>query len=650
MKKVLFGCVLALVFSAASADIIDELAADPDVWGAQISPKGDYLAAMKVVDDKNTVVIFKFPSMELSGVMSFPGRNEVGSFDWVNDERIVATILRKYERLEAEVGAGELFAMNADGSKPKHLFGYRAGDTGAKGHIRRSTNEYASASVRNALWHDPKNILIQITNWSAGYSNAVETAMLDVYTGRVRNRVRGPVENAFLVTDAKGEVRFAYSVDDDYNTVIHLRDPDKREWQEFARIPYGETGVEPQLMTEEGKLIVTMQPEGKPRGIYEFDPVTKESREIYQHDIVDLLPEADYQNRMYGTYVEHGVPEFVALDAKHPHARLTRAMKKAFPERVPYVTSSTHDYQKSIVGLSSASHTTEYYLHDRATGQVQLLFDIKPQIDDAKLPTMQPITVTARDGLELHGYLSLPPGADGKNMPMVLVPHGGPHGPRDVWGLGWEAFIPASGYAMLQINFRGSGGYGTAFEKAGHGEWPGKMQDDLTDSVRWAIDQGIADPERICIFGWSYGGYAAGMSIAREPDLYKCSAAGAGALDLEEQYRNSDFAEDTRWGHKYLDTVIGKTKEERMAASPIAHIDKVKTPVLLIHGEEDDRVTVENSRAYVKAMKAAGKPVYKYVELDNEPHSPSNPENWALAHREVIEFVRAHIGPGEFGP
>ncbi len=170
------------------------------------------------------------------------------------------------------------------------------------------------------------------------------------------------------------------------------------------------------------------------------------------------------------------------------------------------------------------------------------------------------------------------------------------------------------------------------------------MQDDLTDSVRWAIDQGIADPERICIFGWSYGGYAAVMSITREPDLYKCAVSGAGVYDQDVQYTRSDFAKGTLWGRKYIDKVIGPTREDRRQASPTTFVDRIQTPLLLIHGEKDSRVPIRHARALQKAMTAAGKPKPRLIELKNEEHSPRNEKNKEMMFREILAFFDQYIG------
>ncbi len=197
---------------------------------------------------------------------------------------------------------------------------------------------------------------------------------------------------------------------------------------------------------------------------------------------------------------------------------------------------------------------------------------------------------------------------------------------------------------MLRVNYRGSGGYGTAFEKSGFRKWPQEMQNDLTDGVKWAIAQGIADPNRVCIFGWSYGGYSAAMSIAREPDLYRCAIAGAGVYDNKEQYRNADFADQPRWGRRYMDKVIGETVEARRLASPITYVDRMKTPLLLIHGEEDERVPLEHSHKLIEGFRNAGKTPPELVLLDNEGHTPRKAENIETMHRATITFLEKYLG------
>ena len=647
--NLIVSVLLCLLAVPVAADLIDDLARNPEVRAARISPTGEYLAVMKEEEAQNVVAVFTFPEMKLINVIDFPGKNEVGRFWWVNNERILVSVAIDWDRSEEDVGHGELYAVNADGKRGKYLYGRRGNMSGkAKSRTNQVTTEYAAASFLHPLWDDPKKVLIRIGQFGRGFKSATTVAKLDIYSGRVTEEVYPPTANADILTDSQGNVRFSYYLDDDQATVIHQRDPDTGRWKEFSRAAYGESQIVPLEVNDDGDIFVRASNNDGPEGLYLMDPATQKLEVIVQHPYVSLDGlDSDYNGDVYGARFMPDRYEQYFLSEDHPNVQLTQALKGVFPNAMVLIGSTTHDFSLSVVRPIEDVRTPEFYLYDRNTNQLRLLFDAMPWVDDSLLSPMQPIEVEARDGLMLRGYLTVPKGAEPKNLPLVIIPHGGPHGPRDEWGYQWfEGFVPAAGYATLRINYRGSGGYGLEFEKAGHRNWPTKMQDDLTDSVQWAIDQGIADPDRICIFGWSYGGYAAAMSITREPDLYKCSVAGAGVYDQEVQYNQADFADRTRWGKKYMDKVIGPTKEDRRLASPVTYVDKIKTPMLLVHGEDDARVPVEHAYELQKAMKAAGKPVPRLIELKNERHTPRNEENNVFWYRETIKFIAEHIGPG----
>lgn len=491
----------------------------------------------------------------------------------------------------------------------------------------------------------PEEVLISIYRWSSGISNYVEAAWLDAYTGSQSKRVVAATQDAQLLADTNGEIRFSFHTDKDQNLVIHTRNPNDDHWVEFSKTPYGEAQTTPIAMLEDGNVLVSHSPDEGPYGVYSMNPEDGSFKKIFRHEYVDAEVQKDNDGFPYGVYTTPGKIEFTALDRNHPWTKAVQALQRVFPDGSVRVTSATQDDRLMVVHLRQDTKTPEYFLFDSQKNKLNKLFDSRPWVDDAKLGSMEPIKVIARDGVVLHGYLTLPAGSDGKNMPLVMIPHGGPHGPRDRWGYQWfEGFISASGYATLQVNYRGSGGYGPKFERMGYGEWARKMQDDLTDSVRWAIDQGIADPDRICIFGWSYGGYAAVMSIAREPELYRCAVAGAGVYDQDIQYRKADFATRTLWGKRYIDKVIGPTEEDRKQASPTHFVDRIKTPLLLIHGEEDERVPIAHAVALQKAMAAAGKPKPRLIELKNEEHTPRNEKNMERMYRETLAFFEEYIG------
>lgn len=652
LKNLLFTAftfIACLLAATVHADLVDDWSKNPELRGAKISPTGEYLAVVKDEDDQRVVAVFEFPAMKLINVIDPPGKSEVGNYWWVNNERLLISVAVDWGNREEDVSYGELYAVNANGKRGKYLFGLR-GDQGdsKKSRVSSVKQEFGSASLVHQRWENPKEVLIEIREWNRGFKDVTYTATLDVYTGRISDRLLTPTSNAAVVADRDGEVRFSFYIDDDQNTVIHLRNQETGEWELFSKTAYGESSVTPLELDDKGNIYVYKAENDGPRGLYLMDPKEQTFKKIYQHDVVDVSNVyIDWDGVLYGARSMPDEFEQVFIKPNHPNAQLRLGLREAFPDAYFGVSTTTHDFRLSVVSMIQDTRTLEFFLYDREANQLRPLFDTMPWIDDDLLSPMEPMSLTARDGTELHGYLTVPRGAEKKNLPLIIVPHGGPHGPRDEWGFQWfEGWIPAAGYAMLQINYRGSGGYGQAFENMGHREWAGKMQDDLTDSVQWAIEQGVADPERICIFGWSYGGYAALMSIIREPELYACSVAGAGVYDQDVQYTQSDFADFTRFGKKYIDKVIGPSKEDRDAASPITYVDQIQTPLLLVHGEDDLRVPVEHAHYLRRAMKAAGKPVPELIELKNEAHTPRKEENNLRWRRATIEFFEKHIGPG----
>ena len=643
--KVRSGLALAAIASCLSvvaAPTPADFAKSPEMLRARISPTGDYLAVLRILDDKRVVVVLTYPGLELQGAMNFPGRNQVLNFQWVSDDRLIGSVTRDFGRYEFLAPSGELFGMDADGGRSKHLFGYRAGEdtpSATRGAVRR----LASATIIDPLWDDKNNVLIQIRDWNWSASSAVEAAKMNVYTGRLTARVRAPAPDASLVAGRNGDVRFAFSTDDDFNSLVHLRDAETREWRLLSKTALGDVPLSPLSVAKDGRIFVSTAPDDGPRGIYLLDPATQRRIEVYRHAVVDADLVEDYEGNAWGVRIEPDYPAIVAIDPDNPQAALLAQLRPMFEGRFVSIANTTHDGQLVLVGVQDDNHTPEVFLFDRKTRQMQRLFDALPWIDDASLAEVRPVQFKARDGVALRGYLTLPNGQEGP-APMVLMPHGGPHGPRDHWGYDpYVQVLAVNGYAVLQVNFRGSGGYGTRFERIGYRQWAGAMQDDLTDATRWAIETGVTEAGRVCIHGWSYGGYAALMSVVREPDLYACSVPAAGVYDHDIQYKKADFARATRWGKKYIDQVIGPTAEDRRRASPITYLDRLKTPLFIVHGEEDARVPVDHARELHKRLKAAGVAV-QYMEKANEGHGFFKEENRADFFKALLAFLDKHIG------
>lgn len=320
---------------------------------------------------------------------------------------------------------------------------------------------------------------------------------------------------------------------------------------------------------------------------------------------------------------------------------------KAFPEKNVSFNGTSDDGRFVSFSTYSDRAPEEAYLFDSQTGKATYLLSERDWIKPAEMSEMRPIDLKTRDGATIHGYLTIPNGTDGKNLPLIVHPHGGPHGAdtRDRWGFQPEVQLLANrGYAVLQINYRGSGGYGEPYENIGYKKWGTLMQDDLTDAVKYLVAQGTVDKDRICIYGGSYGGYASIMSIEREPDLYKCAVGYAGVYDLEIQRTKSDTSE-SEGGMKYLREVQPDSVPERRAQSPAYNVDKIKVPVMLVHGGKDVRVPIQHMHFLIEQMAKVGKKPEIVVVEPKEPHGFQLVGHNVDLYEKMLPFFAKYIGP-----
>ena len=301
-----------------------------------------------------------------------------------------------------------------------------------------------------------------------------------------------------------------------------------------------------------------------------------------------------------------------------------------------WVVSFTHDRDPGAT-----------YLYDHETGESRLLFRPWPHLDPEQLAPMLPVTIPSRDGLDLHSYLTLPVGVQQRNLPLVLTVHGGPWA-RDAWMYAPAAQLLANrGYAVLQVNFRGSTGYGKAFVKAAIGEFAGKMHDDLIDAVNWAVEQGYADPDRVAIFGGSYGGYATLVGVTLTPDVFAAAIDYVGVSSLANFMRTlPEIARPhlaNNWHLFVGNPDVPEELEDMLARSPITKVDQIRTPLLVIQGANDVRVVQAESDNMVEALRARGVDV-EYMVKDDEGHGFVNPENTIDMFHAVERFLAEHLG------
>ncbi len=623
--------VCAAAAATASTPTAEQFARSADLSHARISPAGNYLSAIRNVQlegfDKRVLVIFHYPSMQLSATLALPKRYSVADYFWANDERVVARATVDVKRADWDAWVTGLYALSANGGAPQALLPSR--------HIE----------VISRMEEDPKRVLVAryvYNSWRAD----VSFGTLNIYGGGYNEIARARTRNAELFADAFGTVRLSSFVDDELNTLIHSYDADSRRWTLESTTPHLQGAPLPLSVSRDGRHLYLRKATGNaPYGIYRTDLASGDSTLVYQHETADAIGLFDRWGDLWGARHDHGRGETVILDERHPLAAIYAAAASAFPQHTVTVERPSNDYSKAVIAVGSGDATTQWFLYEQAPegNTMSLLFDEHADIDDASLGRVTPITLTARDGLELHGYLTLPPSAPAGPLPMVVMPHGGPLEIQDRWLFDPDVQLLASnGYAVLQVNFRGSGGYGPHFASLGLGEFAQGIQNDVTDATRWAVDKGYADPKRICIYGWSYGGFSALNGAVREPDLYRCAIGAAGVYDYVLQSRKADYAL-FRTGKRYTRQAVADSKAALRQMSPVHHAERIKASIMLVHGGEDSRVPVENARRMRAALEKAGNPPV-YMEKRHDGHGFASEENRSDFYKALLAFLHEHIG------
>jgi len=645
MKSVLIAVLLAAGIGASPAARAVDVQAfiKKDTFeNIKLSPDGDYYAATVPLEDRTVLVILSRSGNKLVGNFSTGENTAVASFDWVNPDRVIVGMAMKYGALAAPQMTGDLYAVSASGSSPEILVGQHVkGDPGTL--IKPKKVERIAAFVVDDLPSDDKNIVISVEPFVDDPFTRAER--MDVYSGRRKQVARAPVRNASFSTDNQGVVRFASGFGADNVRKLFYRDGDGAEWRLISsEASGGQFEVAIGFSADDATAYLQAEQPSGPDAIIAFDTVSASRKQILRDDSSD--PERIiYRNATripVGVRFMDGKPRNAFFDETDPEARLYRSLEAAFGGDAVRITSQTTDGRLVMVQVWSDRNPGDFYIYDTVAKRADHLISRRDWFVPEDMAEMRPIQLQTRDGIALHGLLTVPNGSDGKSLPMVVLPHGGPFGIQDVWGFDSESqMLAKAGYAVLQVNFRGSGGYGRAFRQAGAHEWGGKMQDDLTDATRWAIQQGIADPGRICIYGASYGGYASLMGVVKEPDLYKCAAGYVGVYDLPTMHTDGDVQRRGS-GVTYLREWLGE-RDQLDAVSPNRMADRIKVPVFLAAGGEDERAPIVHSKMMEKALRAAGVPV-ETLYYANEGHGFYLEEHRVEYYTKLLAFLSRNIG------
>lgn len=610
---------------------VQQFADYPAITQVKISPEGDYLAAVRTVEidgdpARDVLVVFEYPQLKLTATLALVEGLDVADYFWANTNRLVARAGRRVNRLDGLVLTNQLFGINADGSQLEQLT------------INRS------AIPINLMLQDPKHILVA-GYYLSGNRLDVQVGKLDVYEGSYERIARSKAKDAAMIADVHGNLRLSVSQDDDLNVRLHRFDPASRRWSLLSTAKFSESIPKPIRVSPDGRYVdlVTAIDRG-PEGLFRLDLETNKRTLIYRHEVADVEPLLDHKQTIWGAENFDGRGGVALIDKEHPLAQSYAELEPLFPGKKVRFSNSAWDYSRIVVRVGDADSTPEWFLLDNTGKQSQLLklYDSYPQIDDSALGRVEPISLLARDGVRIRGYLTKPR-IGSAPYPLVVMPHGGPLGVQDVWRYNPDVqVLAANGYAVLQVNYRGSAGYGAYFGSLGIGEYGGAIHRDITDAARWSIAQGHTKAGELCIYGWSYGGYAALYGAALEPDLYACAVGAAGPYDMQLQHRRADYSY-RRAGAAFSKKVVAEDAAARRLISPITYVDAVKAKVLLVHGAKDERVPVAHARKMRKALSKAGN-TPEYLEKPYEGHGFRDPENVAEFYQRLLRFLDDSIG------
>lgn len=644
-------CVASMLWSnavaATPAAPIADFVGHPSYGTVKISPNGDYLAVTVDHGDQDVLMVMRTDDLKIVKVNQLPDKKSVGSFYWTSPERLMFNAVRKLGGYAQPFATGEWFAVDADGSRPRPLIFYGTRDATQRG---KSVGAQRF-SLLDTLKDDDDNVIMQVTSPRSAEGVGTEVVRMDTVSGRRVSLGRAPKENCTIALDAAKQPRFAVCSSDrneegeyDERTELYRRDGSAWTLVNASKSEGKHLWV---VQTTQDGTVYALQSDNKaPAALGTLDVTTGEFKQIFQDkaaDVSEYIWSTD-DKTLVGVVTEAGAPSVNLLDESHPDAELYASLAGAFPGEMVDFSSHTQDGRKIIVSVVSDSNPGELYLYDRDTGKARFLMQRRPKLDKAKMANVKPFAFTASDGMSIHGYLTLPNGSTGKNLPLIVNPHGGPIGPRDGWTFNWETQLLASrGYAVLQVNYRGSGGYGQGFQDAGHRQWGKGIQNDIIEATQWAIRNGYADKDRICIYGGSFGGYSALMAPIRAPGMFQCTFGYVGVYDIDMMFKKGDIPERES-GLRYLRRTHGTDAQSWSENSPARRAAEVKIPVYLAAGARDVRTPPEQTELMNKALIAAGNPPEGMIIQSGEMHGFYDVDNRVNLYTKMLDFFSRHIG------
>lgn len=655
----------AVVSARAEPPPISDYTRFSEYETARLSPSGRRIAITRRTKEFESLNVLDVDTLEILGSSHFGRRVRIDRVFWATDERLLVQPAQRFGGYtDGHVPTGEIIGMDADGKGTELLFGFRAGMKSSFARRRWKDSPELPGRVIDVLPDDEDHVVVQSMGWDfkGEFNRAYQ---MHLRTGRLSTLARAPVRNGDFVTAADHSVALVSGLDNEGSTnVWYLEgesgaaEPIHRESRDGFLQPVAawpdadidtdvDTDVDAEGAAHPRFLVLERVKErqrGATLGLAIWTPATGALEALARHPDIDVDSwSTDAQGRVFAARFLDDYPSWIYPDETHPLARLHAALVASNPGDDVQILDVSEDGGRAVARLHGPRRPGTFLVLDVRQPAVLRRLGSRPWHVRDVLADMQPFQVQARDGLLIRGYLSRSPTAPEGPRPTVVLVHGGPHGIHDRWDFDPEVQLLASrGYTVMQVNFRGSGGRGQAFEEAGHGRWGAAMQDDVTDAVRWAIEAGHADPQRICIMGASYGAYAALTGAFREPELFRCAVGLAGVYDLELMFDKGDIRTSMK-GQAYLEEILGDDPVSLRRRSPVHNAEHIRAAVLLAHGDLDERAPIEHALRMRKALRRAGNPPV-WIRERQEGHGFVAEGNRRDYWEEVLAFLDEHIG------
>lgn len=644
-RTLLSAACLCLPLATMAVDLIpvEDFARHAQLMMPRLSPDGQHLAVR--MDDNDSgmhmLVVFKIGDMSRPvSMLRLPKYELPANIVWVSPTRLVVEKGKQFGSIDKPSLTGEILATDLDGKHQDYLYGYESG-SGTRGATRGTDHGWGfyEGAPESANGH----FYMATRSWD----NSEHSTLYDVDAMKNTRHLIGDIgvaDMSFMV-GADGKAHYAYGRNSNYEYVVYHQE--NGGWARLTSAQIGQTFAPVDFTPDHQRIYASYDAHGGPTALVEQDE-NGGNRKVLARDDFSSIGNVEWTalpSQPFATVPATGKPVVSYIDPNLPAAKLHRALSLKFPGSIVHFIDYSEDGGQLLFGVSSDRDPGAYYLIDTHTYKVSKLFAAAPWVDPAKMAERRPLRFKASDGTELEAILTLPKDAGETNLPMVLLPHGGPIGVDDDWYYDNDAqFLASRGYLVLQVNYRGSSGRGVDFQEAAYLKWGTRVQQDLIDGVKWAITENYADPKRVCVYGGSFGGYSAMMTVIRAPGMFKCAVGYAGIYDLGMMYKKGDIRE-SKSGRSYLTTVIGRDDADLDANSPDKLADRIDVPVLLVHGEDDQRAPFAQAKAMRAALEAAHKP-YEWLSKPGEGHGFYDEKNNVEFYNRLQAFLEKNIGKG----